>query len=245
MQLTIHKLAKGQFAKVPCPTTRSISDNPPPLEDIPSAPVRQGTPWPNVGLASENLFETRKDWPIPPYSSPHTCNPTIKTEEQPKTATIPHATKAMPKQNTEKCSWGLHCPICKNEEQHGEEDWNGDLQNQPRMQPLKPLAPDHTKPPTPESPMPTATDPFSIPNHKAVNMLRNKTFSIASCRTIKNHLTIPDRYAEQIRLQREWEKKVERLNKKYNLDCFSSSELDSESDEEENYKYEHKYETLI
>ena len=42
--VTIHKLATGQFAKVPCPTTRSISDNTPPLEDIPSAPFRQDTP---------------------------------------------------------------------------------------------------------------------------------------------------------------------------------------------------------
>ena len=38
---------------------------------------------------------------------------------------------------------------------------------------------------------------------------------------------------------------MERLNAKYNLDCFSESELDSESDEGEKYKYEHVYETLI
>ena len=38
---------------------------------------------------------------------------------------------------------------------------------------------------------------------------------------------------------------MERLNAKYNLDCFSESELDSELDEGEEYKYEHGYETLI
>ena len=38
---------------------------------------------------------------------------------------------------------------------------------------------------------------------------------------------------------------MERLNTKYNLDCFSDSELDLESDEGEEYKYEHGYETLI
>ena len=38
---------------------------------------------------------------------------------------------------------------------------------------------------------------------------------------------------------------MERLNAKYNLDCFSEPELDSESDEGEEYKYEHGYETLI
>ena len=38
---------------------------------------------------------------------------------------------------------------------------------------------------------------------------------------------------------------MERLNAKYNLDCFSDSELDSESNEGEQCKYEHGYETLI
>ena len=57
--VTVYKLAMGQFAEAPHPTTRSLNDNPPPLEDILSAPVRQGTPWPNAGSASENLFETR------------------------------------------------------------------------------------------------------------------------------------------------------------------------------------------
>ena len=32
---------------------------------------------------------------------------------------------------------------------------------------------------------------------------------------------------------------MERLNKKYNLDCYSDLELDSESDEGEEYNYEH------
>ena len=36
---------------------------------------------------------------------------------------------------------------------------------------------------------------------------------------------------------------MERLNTKYNLDCFSDSELDSESDEGKQYFYEHGYET--
>ena len=56
---------------------------------------------------------------------------------------------------------------------------------------------------------------------------------------------VPDCYAEQIGPRREWEEKMEWLNKKYRLDYFSDSELDSESDEGENYRYKHKYETLI
>ena len=88
--MTIHKLATGQFAEVPHPTTRSISDNPPPLEDIPSAPLRQGTPWPNAGSASENLFETRKDRSISPTLVPAPI-PTIKIQEQPQTPAIPYS----------------------------------------------------------------------------------------------------------------------------------------------------------
>ena len=38
---------------------------------------------------------------------------------------------------------------------------------------------------------------------------------------------------------------MEKLNEKYGLDCFSDSEIDSESGEGKNYRYEHKYETLI
>ena len=56
---------------------------------------------------------------------------------------------------------------------------------------------------------------------------------------------VPDRYAEQIHLRREWEEKIEKLNKKYGLDYFSDSELDSESDEGENYRCEHIYKTFI
>ena len=45
--------------------------------------------------------------------------------------------------------------------------------------------------------------------------------------------------------QQLWEVEMERLNDKYNLDCFSDSELDSESDEGKEYRYEYGYETLI
>ena len=34
----------------------------------------------------------------------------------------------------------------------------------------------------------------------------------------------------------QWEAEMERLNSKYNLDCFSDSEIDSESDEGEQYQ---------
>ena len=53
----------------------------------------------------------------------------------------------------------------------------------------------------------------------------------------------PGKYPTQAKKQ--WEAEMERLNSKYNLDCFSDPELDSESDEGEQYQYEHGYETLI
>ena len=45
--------------------------------------------------------------------------------------------------------------------------------------------------------------------------------------------------------KQQWEEEMERLNSKYNLDCYSDSELDSESNEGEQYHYKHGYETLI
>ena len=128
--------------------------------------------------------------------------PPSKTEEQPKIAAMP-STMVMPKQATERCSWGPHCPICKNKE----EDWDGDWQNQPRRHPH------NFQHPQPQN----SWQSFDILN----------------------------RYSEQIRLQKEWEEKIERLNEKYNLDYYSSLESDSDSDQEQDYRYEHKYETLI
>ena len=45
--------------------------------------------------------------------------------------------------------------------------------------------------------------------------------------------------------KQQWEEETERLNSKYNLDCYSNSELDSKADEGEQYCYKHGYETLI
>ena len=50
---------------------------------------------------------------------------------------------------------------------------------------------------------------------------------------------IPDRFSQQIKLEKEWNEKMEHLNSKYNLDYYSNSESDSD------FEQEHKYETLI
>ena len=47
------------------------------------------------------------------------------------------------------------------------------------------------------------------------------------------------------KMKQQWEEEMERLNTKYNLDSFFDSELDSKSDESEQYQYEHGYEMLI
>ena len=72
-----------------------------------------------------------------------------------------------------------------------------------------------------------------------------KNFQCPQPQNSQQSFDIPDRYAEQIRLQKEWEERIKRLNEKYNLDYYSSSESDSDSDQELDYRYEHKYETLI
>ena len=145
--ITVYSLLKGKFGEIPYSTGRpqnkgnpSIhNSNPPPLEIIPNAPVRAATPWPSTGSTSQNLFKARKDWPIP-----HTPAPTVKTEVPPQTAAMSHV-MVMPKQVVETCSWRPHCPICKNEEEHGEEDWNSNRQvEEPRNQcPQNTLQPSH------------------------------------------------------------------------------------------------------
>ena len=52
-------------------------------------------------------------------------------------------------------------------------------------------------------------------------------------------LNLTDRYPSQTKAKKQWEAEMERLNSKYNLNCFSDSELNSESDKGEQYRYEH------
>ena len=60
-----------------------------------------------------------------------------------------------------------------------------------------------------------------------------------------NQETQIDRYPSQTKICKQWEAEMERMNTKYNLDCFSDSKLHLESDEGEQYKYGHGYETLL
>ena len=67
--VTVYNLVKGKFSEIPYPTGRPqnkgnpsiLNSNPPPLEDIPNAPVREATPWPSTGSDPENLFKARNN----------------------------------------------------------------------------------------------------------------------------------------------------------------------------------------
>ena len=51
--ITMMNLAKGKFQGNPPQGGSSTNNNPPPLENI---PARAGTPWPETGSTTENLF---------------------------------------------------------------------------------------------------------------------------------------------------------------------------------------------
>ena len=180
---------------------------------------------------SSNHFKIRKDWPVLPSNKAPTniitksYPPTIKTEPQGPNQPRPSPTAT--KQDStamkqEKCRWGLNCPICKNVEENLDGKHQRQLQQPDAKQRYHPQGQDTKQ----------AQDPQ---HNKKLPQGQNSQISF----------DVPDQYVEQICLRREWKKKMEQLNCKYGLDCFSDSELDSESDEGEIYKYEHKYETLI
>ena len=131
MQLPNTKaLINAESQKILKPTPES---RPPPLED---APIHTGTMWPKAGKMLGNLFETRRDWLIPPnytndsnISADNTTGlkPPIKVEPKPEgqPTTSPKA---------EKCGWGPNCSFCKNQEDNGNNDHQRQLQQQPQPQ---------------------------------------------------------------------------------------------------------------
>ena len=112
-------------------TLTPVPENKPP--SVEDDPICAGTPWPKAGKMLGNLFETRKDWLIPPnYNNDNNINTAITTslkspikiepkpEEQPTTSLI-----------AEKCGWGTKLP----HQQNIEEDWDGDHQKHLQQQP--------------------------------------------------------------------------------------------------------------
>ena len=118
---------------------------------------------------------------------------------------------------------GPNCPFCKN--QNKEEDWDGNHQNKLQQSEIQ---------------RPQATCPQTLNYQKPQNSQKHNQETL-----IDRYLSQIDRYLSQTKIYKQWEAEMERLNNKYNLDCFSESGLHSELDEGEQYKYEHGYETLI
>ena len=79
-----------------------------------------------------------------------------------------------------------------------EEDWNGDHQKQLQMQPQ----------PQQKIQMTQAQCPQTLSYQKF------------------DQRTSDGKYPSQLKLHKQWEEEMERLNAKYNLGCFSESELD-------------------
>ena len=168
-----------------------------------------------------NLFKDR-NWLLPPnYLNNDSKNATGIASPKPP---IKEESKIGEQSNislkAEKCGWRSDCPFCMNQ---SKEDWDGKHQSQQQQK----------TPPQPEVQRAQVRHPKTLNYQKPPNLQNS------------NQETQINKYPSQTKIQEQWEAEMERLNTKYNLDCFSDSELDSESDEGEEYKYEHGYETLI
>ena len=200
---------------------------------------------PIQGQPPENLLKVRKDWPIPPTPLP-TPAPTIKTKAPPHVTAFSHA-MVRPRQAVEDCSWRLHCQMCKKDEEC-KEDWDCDMQKeQPRMCPQNNQhpQPQSTQCPQPQNMQQPQAQDTQCPQPQNAQHPQSQLCPKPQNNQNSQSSDVPDRYAKRIRLRREWEERIKRLNKKHNLDYYSSSESDSDSHPEPDHIYEHKYETLI
>ena len=85
-------------AKAP---VNSESQKPPTSENKPptleNAPVHASTPWPKAGKMSGNIFELKKDWPIPPTSNTVTAtNPILPVKVEPQEPDQPTPSTPVP-----------------------------------------------------------------------------------------------------------------------------------------------------
>ena len=147
-----------------------------------------------------NLFEARKDWLLLPNyidEAKSTANTFSPKPPLKVEPKIEGQPSTSPK--AEKCGWGPNCPFCKSQE----EDWDGDHQKQLQMQ----LQPQQKIQMTPAQ------------HPKTLSYQKPQSFQKFDRKT-------PDgQYPSQSKFHKQWEEEMERLNAKYNLDCFSESEL--------------------
>ena len=182
--VTVYKLATGQFAEVSYLTTRP-QDEGHPLTKTPALHYWKTFPTTHLDRVLlgptqgqlQKMYLRPEDWPIPPTPVP-TPAPTIKTEAPPQIAAIPYV-MGRPKNAAEGILWGLHCLICKNEEEH-KEDWDGDMQReQPWMHPKTCSSPSHKALSTPSHKM------LNNPNPRMHSILIHNIHCTSSYRTIR------------------------------------------------------------
>ena len=171
--------------------------------------MREDTPWPGTGKMSGNLFEDR-NWLLPKnYLATENKNENATSITSPKPSL-----KEEPKIDEQsiispKTGKCRWGPDCPFCKNQDKEDWDGKHQNQLQQKTS----------PQPKVQRPQARCPLNLqkPDQEAPI----------------------DKYPSQTEIHQQWEAEMERLNTKYNLDCFSDSELDSESNKGEQYHYEH------
>ena len=165
------------------------------LPPLEKAQVHESTPWPGAGRMSGNLFKDR-NWLLPPnyLNNDHKNATSSKSPIKEEPKTGVQSISL----NAEKCGWGSNCPFCKN---HEKEDWDGKHQSQ--LQQVTPL---------PEVQRPQARHPQILNYQKPQSTQKSA------------QETQLDKYPSQTKIHKQWEAEMERLNCKYNLDCFSHSE---------------------
>ena len=204
----------------PKPTTvcSSLPEAPPKPKNsapLPSVPAREDTPWLDTDKMLENLFEDR-NWLLPKnYLATENKNENATSITSPKLSLKEEPKIGEQSIISPKTDKWGWGPDCPFCKNQDKEDWDGKHQKQLQQKTLPQL----------KVQRPQARCPLNLqkPDQEAPI----------------------DKYPGQTKTCQQWEAEMERLNTKYNLNCFSDSELDSESDEGEQYRYKHGYETLI
>ena len=182
---------------------------------LPSVPAGEDTPWPCTGKMPGNLFEDR-NWLLPKnYLATENKSENMTGITSPKPSLKEEPKIGEQSIISPKTEKCKWGPDCPFCKNQEKEDWDGKHQNQLQQKTS----------PQPKVQKPQARCPLNLkkPDQEAPI----------------------DTYASQTKICQQWEAEMERLNTKYNLDCFSDSELDSESNEGEQYCYEHGYGILI
>ena len=181
----------------------------PPLPEAPpkpknSTPLTFSTskrrhPWPGTGKMLGNLFEDR-NWLLPKnYLATENKSENMTSISSPKPSLKEEPKIGEQSIISPKTEKCRWGPDCPFCKNQDKEDWDGKHQNQLQQKTS----------PQPKVQRPQARCPLNLqkPGQEAPI----------------------DKYPSQTKTHQQWEAEMERLNTKYNLDCFSDSELDSES----------------